>query len=87
MKTKKYLISGRVQGVGYRWFVHKQARAIGVTGTVRNLSDGRVEVIACGTDTQLELLEIKLHQGPSMARVDGIQAVDYQWKGSGFQIH
>ncbi len=86
--VKKYLVSGRVQGVGYRWFVNTEANNLGLQGYVRNLSDGRVEVIAKGTSEQLENLEMRLRQGPSFARVLDIQIVDYELpsKINGFSI-
>ena len=64
--------------MGYRWFVNTEANNMGLMGSVRNLSDGRVEVIAKGTPEQLELLEIRLFQGPSYAQVNDIQIVDYE---------
>ncbi|WP_049722898.1 acylphosphatase [Gilvimarinus polysaccharolyticus] len=67
--VKHYLVSGRVQGVSYRASTEQKARALGLTGWVRNLSDGRVELIARGSDSQLKLLEAWLWQGPSQAAV------------------
>ncbi|HEY0564049.1 MAG TPA: acylphosphatase [Terriglobales bacterium] len=71
--ARTYIISGRVQGVGFRWFVEHEARRIGVIGTVRNLEDGRVEAIAGGTEEQLAALKAKLQQGPRAARVDEVE--------------
>jgi acylphosphatase len=67
-----YYVRGRVQGVGYRNFVQKSGNAIGITGFARNLDDGRVEVIAQGTASQLEELEGHLWRGPRWAEVRGI---------------
>jgi len=66
-------VSGRVQGVGFRWFVEKNAVAIGLRGWVRNEDDGRVQVYAIGTVTQLNQLTALLHQGPRMADVRGVE--------------
>lgn len=67
--TCRYLVSGRVQGVGYRYFTSREARGLGVTGWVRNLSDGRVEILASGETGQLEALLGRLWQGPPVSRV------------------
>jgi acylphosphatase len=66
-------VRGRVQGVGFRWFVRERARALGLTGWVRNRQDGSVEVLAEGSDTALrEFLEV-LRAGPSGARVSDVE--------------
>jgi len=72
LKTRRYLISGRVQGVGFRWFVEREAATIGVTGWVRNCENGDVEVMATGTREQHITLRRKLQEGPRAARVDHI---------------
>jgi acylphosphatase len=86
-QARRYLIRGRVQGVGYRWFVQKNAADIGVDGYVRNLDDGRVEVYAIGSPEQLNELSGLLWRGPRMADVRG---VDEQYAApqivSGFQV-
>jgi acylphosphatase len=68
------LISGRVQGVWYRASTRTRARELGLTGWVRNLPDGRVEALAEGPCPQLEALLAWCHDGPILARVDGIEA-------------
>lgn len=73
-ETRRYLVSGRVQGVGFRWFVEREAATAGVTGWVRNREDGRVEVMATGTREQLLDLHSKLREGPRAARVDDVAA-------------
>jgi acylphosphatase len=73
VETRRYVVSGRVQGVGFRWFVEREAHALGLAGWVRNRSDGGVEVLASGTRDQLRLLYDKLKQGPRAARVDDIE--------------
>ncbi len=72
---RRYLVTGRVQGVGFRWFVEREARLIGVGGWVRNRDDGAVEVMASGTNAQLGLLYDRLKEGPRAARIDRV-AVD-----------
>jgi len=64
------LVSGRVQGVSFRYYTQQAAILIGVTGWVRNLQDRRVEVVAEGTAEQLRALEKFLHHGSPSARVD-----------------
>lgn len=74
MKQMHFLVSGRVQGVGYRAFTERQANELGLRGQVRNLRDGRVELIAEGTDTQLEELKTRLLKGPRLAQVLALAA-------------
>jgi acylphosphatase len=71
--TWRWLISGMVQGVGFRYFVLNRARVLGVAGWARNLPDGRVEVLAQGTPQSLALLESALRDGPPHARVAGVE--------------
>ncbi len=71
------LIDGRVQGVGFRYFVIRQAEALGLTGWVANRMDGRVEVTAEGEYDQLQELLTKLNQGPGGAFVSDI-SVEWQ---------
>lgn len=76
--ARRYLVRGRVQGVGFRWFVEKEARTLGIRGWVRNNYDGAVEVLAMGTREQLLLLRQKLQQGPRAARVDVVEESEAQ---------
>ena len=76
MLARRYIVSGRVQGVGFRWFVDHEARQLGVTGYVRNNIDGSVEVLAQGTEQQLNALGKKLQEGPRAARVDRLHETD-----------
>jgi len=69
-------VRGQVQGVGFRWFVWREAERLGLGGFARNLRDGTVEVVSQGTDAALELLEQALRRGPSGARVDALEQVD-----------
>ena len=67
--ARRYVVTGRVQGVGYRNFVEHTGAKIGVDGYVRNRRDGSVEVFAMGTDEDLEKLRKALERGPIMAQV------------------
>ena len=73
MEQRKILISGRVQGVGFRAFVEKHARKLGLKGYVRNLSDGSVEVLAQGNEKELEEIISLCKKGPAMSRVDNVE--------------
>lgn len=66
-------VRGRVQGVGFRWFVRERARALGLTGWVRNRQDGAVEVFAVGNEVALQKLRALLNSGPSGARVSEVE--------------
>ena len=72
MDCRRFLVSGRVQGVFYRASTLDRAEQLQLCGFVRNLPDGRVEVLACGDDTALVTLQDWLWQGPSGARVDDV---------------
>src|SRR5512136_197985 len=66
----RVFVDGRVQGVAYRFYAEKYAARLGVTGWVRNLSDGRVEVLAEGTGPQIDAFIERLREGPSLALID-----------------
>jgi len=72
-QARRFVVRGRVQGVGFRWFVEREAHVLGVSGWVRNNADGSVEVLAQGTRDQLLGLRSRLRQGPRAARVDDIE--------------
>jgi acylphosphatase len=88
LRAKHYLVRGRVQGVGYRYFVLQAAHRLGVTGFVRNLHTGDVEVYAESDDAKLNLFKRELQRGPGMARVDELRENDVPATGSysSFQI-
>jgi acylphosphatase len=65
-----FLIQGRVQGVGFRWFVQREAGELDLRGWVRNTEEGEVEVVASGTEADLAELRASLRRGPRGARVD-----------------
>jgi acylphosphatase len=79
-KSINCFVSGRVQGVCFRMSTSQQAKLLGLTGWVRNLEDGRVEVVASGEVRLIEQLQQWLSHGPSMARVLNVecQVIDYQ---------
>ena len=75
--TSRFVVSGIVQGVGFRWFVARHARALGLAGYARNLPDGRVEVVAAGDDAAaIARLEERLRAGPAHARVEAVERDD-----------
>jgi len=67
--TVRFLVSGAVQGVGFRYFVARRAGQLGLAGWAENLSDGRVEVVARGPKEAMDTLETDLRHGPRHARV------------------
>lgn len=76
-RGRRWLIGGRVQGVGFRWFAARRATALGLGGWATNLPDGRVEVVAAGSDGALEELGMALAQGPRLSRVDHVESDEY----------
>ena len=73
MVRKHYLVTGRVQGVGFRNFVYKQARGLGVRGQVRNLVDGRVEILAQGDAAAMKAFDVAVARGPMIANVTKLE--------------
>lgn len=69
-------MAGRVQGVGFRWFTQDIARRLGLTGTVRNTADGKVEVQAFGSSVSLDRLRSALEEGPPSARVTAVDETE-----------
>lgn len=74
--TRRLLIDGRVQGVGFRWALSAEATALGLQGWVRNRRDGTVEALIHGTPDAVEALTVWAWHGPSSARVDRVLAND-----------
>lgn len=72
LAARRYFIRGRVQGVGFRYFVERAAAELHLTGFTRNLDDGRVEVYAVGTGSQLSELAGRLWKGPRWSDVRGV---------------
>lgn len=73
---RRFVVSGQVQGVFYRAATQDTARRLGLGGWVRNLSDGRVELVACGEEAKLKDLEAWLWRGPPHARVEQVLGED-----------
>ena len=71
--ARRFLVRGRVQGVGFRWFVEREAHLLDIVGWVRNDPAGNVEVLAMGTFDNLAALRSRLNAGPRAARVDEIE--------------
>lgn len=74
-RRRGFLVRGRVQGVGFRWWTQRTGGALGLGGHVRNLADGSVEVHAAGTSEALDTLERALHMGPAGARVTSVEVI------------
>lgn len=87
MKTTRFLVTGKVQGVGYRRFVQKRAAELGVNGWARNLIDGRVEVWAQGDLNPIRQLGERLREGPAFSVVEHLESheIDAE-KMTDFQI-
>ena len=76
MISRRFVVSGRVQGVGFRYFVTRAARYSGVVGIVRNLPDGSVEAIAEGSSDAIAKFRRQLESGPSSAHVDSVDEIE-----------
>ena len=75
-QARQLYVSGRVQGVGFRFFAERTAAKLGIGGYARNLYDGRVEVYAIGSPQQLDALRDALRSGPAMAHVENVDEKD-----------
>ncbi|MGA7623517.1 MAG: acylphosphatase [Candidatus Acidiferrales bacterium] len=75
-RSRRYFISGMVQGVGYRYYALRAAQRLGVAGFARNLEDGRVEVYAIGSAVALGKFRTELERGPEGAAVSGVSEED-----------
>ena len=71
--VRYYLVKGRVQGVGFRWFVHQEAAALALHGWVRNTEEGHVEVVAAGNAEELQELRAIIGRGSRGSRVDSVE--------------
>jgi acylphosphatase len=84
---RRWLVRGRVQGVGFRYFARHSASALGLRGYTRNLDDGRVEVYAVGPPEKLSEMAALLHKGPRWADVRGVEEQEAEVRSfSDFQI-
>lgn len=83
---RRFVVSGRVQGVGFRWFVRETGESLGLSGWVRNRPDGAVEAEAEGRSAALAQFAQRLRAGPG--RVDAVEAIELSAEGSpeGFEI-
>ncbi len=70
--VKHFMVRGRVQGVGFRWYVHREAAEIGLRGWVRNTADGHVEIVVAGTEEELADLREAVKKGSRGSRVDAV---------------
>jgi acylphosphatase len=77
-RAKRYYVSGRVQGVGYRYFAHGAASRLGLAGYAKNLRDGRVEIYAIGSEAQLRALAEELRRGPRHASVTDVSEIEFE---------
>jgi acylphosphatase len=85
--ARRWYISGRVQGVGYRYFAQRSAAALGLGGYARNLDDGRVEVYASGPVEALSEFSARLREGPRWADVRGVDEQEATMEGgASFEI-
>jgi acylphosphatase len=84
--ARRFLIGGRVQGVGFRMFTEARAAAEGVHGYIRNLPDGRVEALVEGDQESVDRIELALRRGPAGARVESfeVDVVEPSRRGTGF---
>ena len=87
-KSLVAVVEGVVQGVGFRWATVRQARSLGLQGTVRNLADGRVEVVAEGEEQRLARLRAWLGRGPAGAHVRSVDSRLEPYRGAyaGFDV-
>ena len=80
VKTIRISVRGKVQGVFFRQSACRAAQEMGVTGSVKNCADGSVELMATGTEEQLQQLTDWCRKGPPRARVEGIEIADMEWQ-------
>lgn len=81
MTARRWIVQGRVQGVGFRWFVHSQARRMGLAGWVGNRPDGSVEVVAAGEEAVLASLDEIVRRGPPGSSVTTVTVDDIPHEG------
>jgi acylphosphatase len=89
MTAAKFLVSGQVQGVGFRWFVARHSRRLGLHGHAQNLVDGSVEVVVTGAESSIDELGGLLEAGPAHARVSKVvrtEILDEEIRYKSFEI-
>jgi acylphosphatase len=74
MKARRMVIKGQVQGVGFRWWAARQASSLGLDGSVRNMPDGSVEIVASGQDSSVEQMAALCREGPAGAHVIAVES-------------
>lgn len=74
--ARRWVVRGRVQGVGFRWFVSRRAGELGLEGFARNLDDGSVEIVARGSEAAVDELERHIRMGPRLSRIDNVETGD-----------
>ena len=86
--ARRFIVRGRVQGVGFRYFAIRAARQAGIVGTVRNLSDGTVEAVAEGSPASIAEFRVALERGPSYAHVTRVDETEEHATGlyTGFDV-
>ena len=87
MPAYRYVIRGRVQGVGYRYFTSREAESLGVAGFARNLPDGGVEVVAEAPEETLAAFESRLREGPAFASVASVDKSPISPRGGEMGFH
>ena len=86
-QARRFLVRGRVQGVGFRWFVEREALILGIAGWVRNRSDGRVEAVFEGEPDAVDRLVAWCRRGPPSALVSAVEVVSEEPTGdAGFRV-
>ena len=78
VQARRFVVRGRVQGVGFRWFVEREAHILGIAGWVRNHANGSVEIMAQGSRDQISGLRSRLREGPRAASVDAVEESEAQ---------
>ena len=78
LTARRFIVRGRVQGVGFRWFVEREAKQLGLAGWVQNNEDSTVECLAAGPNEKVEALKARLAQGPRASRVDRVDEFEAQ---------
>lgn len=83
--SKHLIISGRVQGVGFRYFTYRAAKELNIKGWVKNLQDGTVETVFTGSPENVNNMQEKLKEGPARAKVQNIEEVEPTTDTDSFQ--
>jgi acylphosphatase len=85
-KTVKVIVRGRVQGVGFRDWIERQARQAGLAGYVRNRREGTVELVISGSEAQVAAMLEQCRKGPRLAAVKDLEVLPEEWAGEDFSI-